>query len=483
MSEPLYNNPNRDRTSHRENPQHHPRENRPGRSNSSQQTRPDSGPRQQDRQSRDGKAPGERPQGRYPPRSSSYRTGGRPQGRYGRPQGRGRPRREALPSDVERVKKKLAATPSAAEGFKKFNLDENIHKGIQGLGYEDPSPIQEETIPHAISRKDIIGQAKTGTGKTTAFGIPLLHQIVPEEPTVQGLVLTPTRELAQQVAAELEALSMHTPIRILCVFGGVGVEPQATKLRQGVHVLVGTPGRILDHLERGNLNLSRVRVAILDEADRMLDMGFIDDVEKILKHTTADKRQTLLFSATMPEGILRLAHRHLKDPHTVKVSEDDLTVEGVNQKYVEVIDQREKFPTFMRILEAEKPERALIFAGTQRFCETLAYRMRDRNLSVGSLHGGMSQAQRNRVLMQFHEGKIQYLVATDVAARGLDIPAVSHVINYDIPRDPMDYVHRIGRTARVGKTGTAITIVPKAEVRQIWLIEHQARTKITKAEY
>jgi ATP-dependent RNA helicase DeaD len=361
--------------------------------------------------------------------------------------------------------------------FDSLGIQPDILQNIQLLGFEEMTPIQRMALPPALDGRDLLGQAKTGTGKTLAFAIPLIEKIRVEERFIQALVLTPTRELAVQVGLEFEKLA-GSGIRVALTYGGASMNTQIDMLRRGVHVVVGTPGRVIDHIKRGNLRLDRVETLVLDEADRMLDMGFIKDVEWIIEKTP-DKRQTMLFSATLPEEIRRLSERYMRNPEFISASSDsdELTVGEVQQFYVEV-DQKRKMDAFFKIVKEEKPAKALVFCKTKRWVESLYGILRRRRFSVDRIHGDLTQAARKNAIERLRHGKIQYLICTDVVARGIDISDISHVFNYDIPQEPLTYVHRVGRTARIGKEGTAITFINPSQIRDLWLIEHKARTKI-----
>ena len=360
--------------------------------------------------------------------------------------------------------------------FRDLGLSDALIQTLDELGYEDPTPIQERAIPELLAGRDVIGQAQTGTGKTAAFGLPLLEYLDPETQDTQALVLTPTRELCIQVTQALRAYAEHLPIEVIAVFGGQAVATQQSRLRQAAHVVVATVGRTLDLVNRGSLILSSARYVVLDEADEMLDLGFIDDVERILRMCPSG-RQTSLFSATIPPPIERLSDRYMYEPVTIRVTPKQLTVDAIEQAYVEV-PAREKVGRLIEVLEAEEPEQAIIFCrtkvGTARLDETL----RARGLGVKALHGDMSQGQRDGVMLSFKDHRLRLLVATDVAARGLDIEHVTHVINYDVPDVSETYVHRIGRTGRVGRTGRAITFVTPAQRPEIDRIEREVKTSI-----
>jgi ATP-dependent RNA helicase DeaD len=359
-------------------------------------------------------------------------------------------------------------------------LSPRVEKAILALGYEEPTPIQERAIPPIMAGKDVIGQAQTGTGKTAAFGIPIVEKVTPNARHPEAIVLTPTRELCLQVAGEITKLGRFKNVTTLPVYGGQSIERQIRTLRRGVAVVIGTPGRVLDHLQRGTLSLEAVRIAVLDEADEMLDMGFIDDIERILQATPAD-RQTLLFSATIPEPIVRLAQRHLRDPVRVSVNPEVVTVPQITQVYYEMRGHN-KVDALCRILDMEDIDKAIIFCRTKKGADELAEDLKARGYLAEAIHGDLSQHQRERVMRQFRDGQVELLIATDVAARGLDISNVSHVINFDMPQDPESYVHRIGRTGRAGRSGEAITLVPSMEFRQLRQIERVAKTRIQRRE-
>jgi ATP-dependent RNA helicase DeaD len=326
------------------------------------------------------------------------------------------------------------------------------------MGFERPTEIQSRVIPLLLDSRDVVGQAQTGTGKTAAFGIPLIEGIDETLPVTQALVLAPTRELAIQIGEELRKIGRYIEgLTVATIYGGAGYARQFEDLKAGAHVVVGTPGRVLDHLGRGTLRLDQVDYLVLDEADRMLDMGFLPDVERILRRTPRE-RQTALFSATVPTVIRILSRRYMHDPATVQVRPQQLTVDEVEQVYYEVAE-RDKVDGLLSLIEQDPPERAMIFRQMKVGVDRLVVALKRRGLPVAAIHGDMTQRVREHVLRDFREGKLTYLVATDVAARGLDIPEVSHVFNFDIPEDSEAYVHRIGRTARAGRSGRAITFV------------------------
>jgi ATP-dependent RNA helicase DeaD len=363
-----------------------------------------------------------------------------------------------------------------ATTFSDLGLSESTLHALSDVGYESPSPIQEQAIPPLLEGRDVIGQAQTGTGKTAAFGLPIMEYVDPEEPTVQALVLTPTRELCIQVTQALRTYGAHTGIDVVAVFGGAPIRTQQAQLRAGGHVVVGTVGRVLDLISRHSLVLHDCRFLVLDEADEMLDLGFLEDVEKILS-LTPSSRQTALFSATMPPPIRTLADRYMYDPEIIQVEAETLTIDTVEQFQLPV-DAKGKPDKLVEVLSAEKPAQAIVFVRTKVRCDQLFRTLRDRGMNVRALHGDMSQGSRDGVMLAFKGGRVPILVATDVAARGLDISTVTHVINYDVPVSPDIYVHRIGRTGRVGRSGRAITFVEDRQKRELEAIERHIGTSI-----
>ena len=333
-----------------------------------------------------------------------------------------------------------------------------LARALANMGYAEPTPVQCEVIPLVRAGRDVVGQSQTGTGKTAAFGIPMVEALDPDVREPQALVLAPTRELAVQVSGELSRLGQFQGIRSVPIYGGQAINPQMAELERGVHIIVATPGRLMDHMSRRTVRLDRLKIVVLDEADQMLDIGFADDIEYILRHTPRD-RQTMLFSATMPGPIKRLVYRYLKEPRWVLVGGDAEPVEQVEQVYYEV-SERDRNTALEALLN--KPgsiTQALVFRRTKIGVDRLVIRLRRGGYDAQAIHGDMTQAQREEVMTRFRARRLRILVATNVAARGLDIPAVSHVINYDIPNTAEEYVHRIGRTARMGRPGTAITFV------------------------
>jgi ATP-dependent RNA helicase DeaD len=360
--------------------------------------------------------------------------------------------------------------------FAELGLSEPLLEALQHLGYENPTPIQEQAIPELLQGHDVIGQAQTGTGKTAAFGLPLLQYVDPSIEEVQALVLTPTRELCIQVTQALRAYGERKGIEIVAVFGGAPIRDQQTRLRSGGQVVVGTVGRVMDLMSRHSLVLSDARFVVLDEADEMLDLGFFEDVEKILAACPSG-RQTALFSATVPPPIQALAEKGMYDPIMIKVKAAQLTIDTVDQFFIEASD-RDKPEALARVLKEERPEQAIIFVRTKIGADRLQRSLNDKGVRVKALHGDMSQGSRDGVMIAFKDGRERLLVATDIAARGLDISGVSHVINYDLPNSPDVYVHRIGRTGRVGRSGRAITLVTPRQGRDLDAIRKHANTDI-----
>jgi ATP-dependent RNA helicase DeaD len=360
--------------------------------------------------------------------------------------------------------------------FADLGLSEPTLQALQDVGYEQPSPIQEQAIPVLLQGQDIIGQAQTGSGKTAAFGLPIIEQVDPDVPEVQALVLTPTRELCIQVTQALRVYGARKGVDVVAVFGGAPIRSQQAQLRGGGHIVVGTVGRVQDLISRASLHLTECRFVVLDEADEMLDLGFLEDVEKILR-LTPNGRQTALFSATMPPEIRKLADRYLYHPVTVKVKAATLTVDTVEQFRVEV-KPADKADKLVEVLAEERPDQAIVFVRTKVRCDQLYRKLRDRGMNVKALHGDMSQGSRDGVMLAFKGGRLPILVATDVAARGLDISTVTHVINYDVPTSPDVYVHRIGRTGRVGRSGRAVTFVEPRQHKELAAIEKHIGTEI-----
>lgn len=355
------------------------------------------------------------------------------------------------------------------KGFRTFGLKDELLKGIQDLYFKEPTPIQKEAIPLALEGKDLIGQAQTGTGKTAAFALPMLQSIDPTHQHIQGLILTPTRELAIQITEDMNDLSKHTSINIVSLHGGRDINAQINKLQGPVHIVVGTPGRILDHLRRETLHFGRIHMLVLDEADKMLEMGFLEDVEDIMLHTN-NKKQTLLFSATMPERVKQLAHRFMHQPPHIKIGQQQATTENIDQ-YFYVVNQSEKIEALQALLDEVKPYLAVIFVNTQKRVEEVTTALQREGLDARALHGGLSQNKREQLMNAFRDIKFQYLICTDIAARGLDVEGVTHVINFDLPNDTESYIHRVGRTGRAGEHGTAISFVSPRQKMIIRKIE------------
>ncbi|MGH2803593.1 MAG: DEAD/DEAH box helicase [Thermoleophilaceae bacterium] len=359
--------------------------------------------------------------------------------------------------------------------FRDLGLSTAALEALTHLGYERPTPIQEQAIPPLLEGRDVVGQAQTGTGKTAAFGLPMVEYVDPDAPEIQALVLTPTRELCIQVTQALRAYGERKGVEVVAVFGGAPIRDQAARLKEG-QVAVGTVGRVMDMIDRHHLFLDQARYVVLDEADEMLDLGFLEDVEAILRRAPMG-RQTALFSATVPPEIRRLAEQFMHDPVEIEVRAATLTIDTVDQYYVEVPD-RDKPEALVRVLERERPDQAIIFARTKIGVDRLARRLGDAGVRVKALHGDMTQGQRDGVMLAFKGGRERLLVATDVAARGLDIMGVSHVVNYDMPNSPDVYVHRIGRTGRAGESGRAITLITPRQRRELQAIERHAKTEI-----
>ncbi|MEY4716381.1 DEAD/DEAH box helicase [Lacticaseibacillus paracasei] len=360
--------------------------------------------------------------------------------------------------------------------FKELGLDHDLLKAIAQSGFEEATPIQAETIPLVLAGKDVIGQAQTGTGKTAAFGLPILQNIDKADRSIQALVISPTRELAIQTQEELYRLGQDKKIKVQAVYGGADIRRQIRQLSEHPQIVVGTPGRILDHIGRHTLKLQNLKVLVLDEADEMLDMGFIDDIEKIVEQMPT-ARQTLLFSATIPASIMRLTNKFMHEPVTVKIKAKELTADTVEQYYVRAKDY-EKFDVMTRLFDVQDPDLALIFGWTKRRVDELTRGLKARGYRAEGIHGDLTQQKRMSVLRQFKSGQLDFLVATDVAARGLDISGVTHVYNYDIPQDPDSYVHRIGRTGRAGHKGVSVTFVTPNEIEYLHTIEDLTKKRM-----
>lgn len=360
--------------------------------------------------------------------------------------------------------------------FTEFNLSQDIQSAVVTAGFEKASPIQEMTIPLALEGKDVIGQAQTGTGKTAAFGLPTLNKIRTNENIIQALVIAPTRELAVQSQEELFRFGREKGVKVRSVYGGSSIEKQIKALKSGAHIVVGTPGRLLDLIKRKALILDHVETLILDEADEMLNMGFLEDIEAIISRVPAD-RQTLLFSATMPAPIKQIGVKFMKDPEHVQIKNKELTNVNVDQYYVRVKEQ-EKFDTMTRLMDVNQPELSIVFGRTKRRVDEITRGLKLRGFRAEGIHGDLAQNKRLRVIRDFKNDQIDILVATDVAARGLDISGVTHVYNYDITQDPESYVHRIGRTGRAGKSGESITFVSPNEMGYLSMIENLTKKQM-----
>lgn len=363
--------------------------------------------------------------------------------------------------------------------FEDFSLSKETLKSLSDMGFEEPTPIQVSAIPLLFKGKDVVGQAQTGTGKTAAFGIPIVEKCWGGKKPF-AIILEPTRELAMQVSEEINKIGKFKKVKVLPVYGGTSIERQIKALRQGVEIIVGTPGRIIDHIKRETISLSNINIVVLDEADEMLNMGFIEDIETILKATPSE-RQTLLFSATMPGPIMNIAKKHMKSPSRIKVNAKELVIPKIRQIFYEVRSE-DKIKALSKLIDVEDPQLAIVFCRTKREVDEVSTKLNQMGYNAGALHGDYTQSRREEIMRKFRDGMIDILVATDVAARGLDIQNVTHVINYSIPQNPESYIHRIGRTGRAGKTGIAITFVTPREYHNLRLIEKTAKTIISKKE-
>jgi ATP-dependent RNA helicase DeaD len=361
--------------------------------------------------------------------------------------------------------------------FEDFNLSKETMKSVSEIGFEEPTPIQVSAIPLIFRGCDIVGQAQTGTGKTAAFGIPIVEKCRNGRHPF-AIILEPTRELAVQVAQEIHKIGKYKKISVLPVYGGTSVERQIKTLQRGVNVVVGTPGRVIDHLNRKTISLAEVKMVVLDEADEMLDMGFIEDMETILK-AIPPGRQSLLFSATIPQTIMQIARKYMNNPEKIRVNTKDVVIPKIKQIFYEV-RERDKIDALSRLLDVEDPQLAIVFCHTKRDVDEVSLKLGQMGYNAAALHGDFTQARRDEVMNKFKSGMLDILVATDVAARGLDIKDVTHVINYSIPQNPDSYVHRIGRTGRAGKSGIAITFVNPREYKHLKLIEKTAMTVINR---
>ena len=376
---------------------------------------------------------------------------------------------------MNKQKKQEETTSDATQseiGFADMDLTDEMMKSLERAGYELPSPVQAGVIPSALDGLDVMGQAQTGTGKTAAFAIPILEQLAPREEisSVQALVLVPTRELAVQVRNEFEKLAYFMDIKTAAIYGGHSIKKQIEELKRGVQVVVGTPGRVLDHIRRKTLDLRETWCVTLDEADRMLDIGFRPDIERILSSISRKDRQTLLLSATVPPAIERLAKRYMHDPTVLDFSKDAVSGDSIEQYYFSV-DKAKKFELLQRLINRDEPEQAIIFCRTRRGTDKLAKKLKESFPNVGCIHGDMNQPVRDRVMKKFRDERLKVLVATDVVGRGIDVSTISHIINFDTPEDCDDYVHRIGRTGRMGKEGVAYTFVSEDDGELLTRIE------------
>ncbi len=362
--------------------------------------------------------------------------------------------------------------------FDQMGLSESVLQAVASMGFEEPTPIQEQTIPIAMEGRDVVGRAQTGTGKTVAFAIPMVEKISGDPDAVHGIVITPTRELAVQVAEEMNKIGQYKGVKTLPIYGGQDIERQIRALAKRPQVVVGTPGRLMDHMRRRTLRMDHITTVVLDEADEMLNMGFIEDIENILAQVPED-RQTMLFSATISPQIKHLSHRFLKDPSFISIQPKEVTVPTIRQSYFEV-GENMKFDALCRLLDIQSPEMAIVFGRTKKRVDEITEGLVKRGYSAEAIHSDLTQSRRDTVMRQFREGTIDILVATDVAARGLDITGVTHVYNFDIPQDPESYVHRIGRTGRMGREGEAITFVQPREIPYLKTIEALTRRPIAR---
>ena len=373
------------------------------------------------------------------------------------------------------------ASESFLERFESMELSDVMMKALERAGYEEPSPVQSGVIPKALEGLDVIGQARTGTGKTAAFAIPVLEQLAdPEEiHEPQAIVLVPTRELSLQVRDEFRKLAHGQGITIEAIYGGVSIKDQIDKLKRGVQVVVGTPGRVIDHIERGTLDLRQIWCTILDEADRMLDIGFRPDIEKILRRCKRSDRQTLLLSATMPPPIQALAEQYMYEPTLLNFSSQHVSGDTIDQFHFTIAEEH-KFDLLLKLIEREDPTQAIVFCRTKRRTDQVNRKLCRVFDDAGAIHGDMSQGARNKVMQNFRGERLRFLVATDVIGRGIDVSSISHIINYDTPQDCDDYVHRIGRTGRMGAEGVAYTFVSREERKFLSAIEHRINRELTR---
>ena len=393
-----------------------------------------------------------------------------------------RPESEPRPPRHRRSAPLTALQPGPLERTQTFGMlsvSEPVRLALNDMGYETPTPIQEQAIPIMLNGRDVVGRAQTGTGKTTAFGIPMIELLDPTRQETQGLVLAPTRELAVQVTGELRNLAAYRGIKVVTLYGGQRIDVQLNALKKTPQIIVGTPGRVQDHMQRGTLRLNAVKIAILDEADQMLDIGFAEDMIRILR-ATPRSRQTALFSATVPFFIRRMIDRFLRDPVHIGIGQESEAADTIEQLYYEVAEQ-DKTAGLVEVLRTDlSGEKALIFCRTQVGVDRLARRLRSARIRVEPIHGGMRQSQREAVMRVFRSGELRVLVATNVAARGLDIPEISHVINYDMPGNLEEYIHRIGRTGRIGNVGKAVTFVAEDDFAMLQTIREHVGEVLTK---